>query len=249
LSQSVVPIISAAYSTRDLDSVAAQASKTLRLSILTGLPAVLVICAAARPLDAFIFGNTTGSSVVAEHSAWIISALTASAMFQILMQTSGAILMGLGRMKPLIASVAVGIAVKLVFSYALASSFGIYGIIGATALCFIAMTLLNMRVLQRTVKFSVLGRRWIGLTVTTAAVLAAGWGIEQFNQSFMSLTGIEKVNDMLQAILACGIVAAVYVVMLLLTRTITASDIQHLPGPARKLAGRFLQKKSAASAD
>ena len=57
LSQSVVPIISAAYSRKDLKQVGHQTTRVLQLSILSGLPAVLVIAIAARPLDFFMFGH------------------------------------------------------------------------------------------------------------------------------------------------------------------------------------------------
>ncbi|WP_284644650.1 putative polysaccharide biosynthesis protein [Paenibacillus silviterrae] len=243
LSQSVVPIISSAYSQKDLKGVADQAGKVLRLSILTGLPAVLVICLAARPINGFIFGNPTGSVWVEQYAAPIIIALTASAMFQIIMQTSGAVLMGLGRMRSLVLGVVAGIGAKLAFSYVLAPWFGIYGIIGATMLCFVVMTVLNLLVLRQEIKFRVLGkRRWATLTMATAVVILLGIGLDLFARAYVHPLGSPRWDDMLQAILIVGITSAAYPVLLLLTKTVTADDIQQMPGPIRRLARPILNR-------
>jgi stage V sporulation protein B len=243
LSQSVVPIISSAYSQKDLKAVAGHAGKVLRLSILTGLPAVLVICLAARPINGFIFGSGNGSIWVEQYAAPVIIALTISAMFQIIMQTSGAVLMGLGRMRSLVLGVIVGIAVKLVFSYVLAKWFGIYGIIAATMLCFAVMTLLNLLVLKQEVTFHVLSkRRWTTLTMATVAVVLVGMGLDAFARAYVHPFGIIRLDDMLQAALIVAITSAAYPVLLLLTKTVTAEDVQQMPGPIRKLAQPLLKR-------
>ncbi len=79
----------------------------------------------------------------------IIIYLTISSMFQIMMQTTGAVLMGLGQMKALVIHVFYWHCVKLAFTYILAPTFGIHGIITGTLMCFIVMTWLNMRVLKK----------------------------------------------------------------------------------------------------
>jgi stage V sporulation protein B len=242
LSQSVVPIISAAYTRNDLSQVSQQAGRVLQLSVLTGLPMVLVICMAARPLNGFIFGNAADSAVVAHYAAPMIAMLTASSMFQIMMQTSGAVLMGIGRMKPLVASVVIGIAVKLIASFWLAPVMGIYGIIAATALCFIVMTALNLFVLRQSVSFTVLGRRWWGLLITTAAIVLLGWGLEWLNSTFIHPFANSQLNDFVQAVIACGVLAAAYPILLMLTRTVTMADVKQMPGPIQKLVNRVASR-------
>ncbi|WP_088830069.1 putative polysaccharide biosynthesis protein [Paenibacillus tyrfis] len=237
LSQSIVPIISSAYSQRDTKQVSDQTAKVLQLSILSGLPMVLLISLAARPINGFIFGNTTGSPVVDTYAPPIITLLTVSAMFQIVMQTSGAVLMGMGRMRPLVLSVILGIAVKLAGSYALAPFWGIYGIIAATALCFIVMTWLNVTVLRSAVPFRVFGlRRWLSLAVTTALICLIGYGLEQLCVAYIHPFGSERLDDMVQSLIICAIAGAAYPILLFLTRVMTLQDLQHLPGPLRKLA-------------
>lgn len=243
LSQSIVPIISSAYSQNDLKQVEGQTAKVLQLSILTGLPMVLVICVAASPLNHFIFGNPTGSPVVEQYAAPIIIALTLSAMFQILMQTSGAVLMGMGRMKVLVFGVIAGIAVKLILSFTLSPLFGIYGIIAATALCFIVMTVINLQMLRRTVRFHVFSlRRWTGLAVVTVVIVLLGIGLDAVSRSYIHPFGSERWDAMLQTLLIVGVTGAAYPILLFLTRVMKVQDLHNLPGPLRKLAGPILAR-------
>lgn len=242
LSQSIVPVISAAYSRGDMAQVSQQAGKALQLSILSGLPMTLLICATARPLNGFIFGNAEGSAIVAQYAAPMIMMLTASSMFQIVMQTSGAVLMGIGRMKPLVASVVLGIAVKLIASFLLAPVAGIYGIIAATALCFIVMTAQNLYVLRQAVSFTILGRRWRGLLTTAGVVALLGAGLEWFNTAYVQLFENVRMNDFVQAALAGIALMAVYPALLMLTRTVTMADVKHMPRPLQKLVNRIASK-------
>lgn len=248
LSQSVVPIISSAYSQKDMKQVSDQTGKVLQLSILSGLPMVLVICLAAGPINAFIFGNPTGSSIVDQYSAPIIIVLTVSALFQIVMQTSGAVLMGMGKMRALVLHVAAGIAVKLIGSYALAPFMGIYGIIAATCLCFVIMTILNLQVLRKEVAFRVLGaNRWSRLSIATVIIVVVGAALDWLVQHYVAPFGSLRWDAALQTVIVCGVTGAAYPVLLMLTRTLSLSDLQHMPGPVQKLVRRIAPRLMSGS--
>ncbi|AEI42260.1 putative polysaccharide biosynthesis protein [Paenibacillus mucilaginosus] len=237
LSQSVVPIISSAYAQNDLKQVAEQTGKVLQLSILTGLPAVLVIALAARPLNFFIFENEAGTLIDDRFAPGVIAALTVTAIFQIVMQTSGAVLMGMGRMKPLMAGVGVGIAVKLAASFALVPFFGIYGLVAATALCFIVMAAINLSVLRGAVAYRVFGlRRWAGLVFSTAAVTGIGIVLDVLCRDAVNPLGHLRADSFLQAVIICAVTGAAYILLLFLTRVMTLQDLDRMPGPLRKLA-------------
>ncbi|MDQ0878299.1 stage V sporulation protein B [Paenibacillus sp. V4I3] len=237
LSQSVVPIISAAYSRKDMKQVGHQTTRVLQLSILSGLPAVLVIAIAARPLDFFMFGHED-TAFGMSHGPHMISLLTLGAMFQIVMQTSGAVLMGMGRMKPLMLHVAVGIAVKLAGSFLLAQWFGIYGIIGSTGLCFIVMSWLNLRSLRKEVDFTILGRRFIGLLFSIVVIVILGLGAEWLTHTYVHPTRWYRLNEGINAVLVCGFSAALYPLMLMVTRVVTKDDVKNFPSPVQKLIGK-----------
>lgn len=230
LSQSTVPVISSAYAKKDMATVNAQASKALYISVLTGLPMVLAICAAARPINIFMFANDEGTGIIA--------LLTASVMFQIVMQTSGAIMMGIGQMRPLIVHVIIGLIIKLACSYLLAPVFGIYGIIAATALCFIVMTQLNLIMLRRHVGYTILGRKWIGLAMTAVVVYAAGFGLELLTHHYVQPFGY-RLSHMVGAAIVSAAVVGTYASLLVLTKVVTSEDAARLPGPLQKVWRRF----------
>jgi stage V sporulation protein B len=225
LSQSAVPVISSAFAKKDHALVNSQASKALYISVLSGLPLVLAICAAARPINIFMFGNADGTG--------IIVLLTASAMFQIVMQTS------------LIVHVCIGLVVKLACSYLLAPTFGIYGIIASTALCFIVMAQLNLVILRRHVDYTILGKKWFGLAVTAVLVYAAGFGLEWLTHRYVQPFGY-RWSHMLDAIIVGGAVMAVYVALLALTKVVTAEDAARLPAPVQKIMRRLKRKPGTA---
>lgn len=236
LSQSVVPIIASAYARRDMQQVSRQSSKALQLSVLTGLPVVLVIAIAARPINGFLFPDTEGSGIIAF--------LTVTALFQIIMQTSGSILMGLGEMRPLVVHVIIGMIVKLAGSFALAPLFGMYGIVGATALCFIVMMGLNLRVLQQKVPFEILSRkRWRGLFAGTAFICLAGVPLEWLTNRYITMFPA-KVNYFLNCAIVGSAVMLLYPLLLVALKVVTKEHAADLPGPVRKLLSRFTGRLS-----
>ena len=226
LSQSVVPIISAAYAKGDREQLSSQTSRALQISILSGLPMVLAICAAALSINIFMFGNADGTPV--------IIALTLSAMFQIVMQTSGAILMGLGEMRKLVLFVAIGIAIKLAGSFLLAPWLGIYGIIAATALCFAVMTRLNLTALRSKVPYVILGRKWFGVLAATFLAASAGvltqWVLHTYAQWFGP-----RLSAGVHAGTAGTVTLVAYAFLLLSFRVMAKDDLQRLPAPVRKM--------------
>lgn len=242
LSQSIVPLISSTYSQGKIDLVKHHTSRVLQLAILTGLPMVLLVAIGARPLNGFIFGYEQSAYGYA-NGHYIISLLTVSAMFQIVMQTSGAVLMGLGRMRPLVASVVVGIATKLVLNLTLAPWLGIYGIVIATGLCFVVMSIINLIVLRKAIPFVTFGRKWIGLIASTIIIVAIGVGLEWLTHTYLHLFSIDRINEMINAIIVCSVVLILYPLMLMLTKVVTKDDVENFPAPLRKLISKFVKVK------
>lgn len=236
LSQSAVPVISAAFARGDQPLVNGQASKALYISVLTGLPIVLAICAAARPINIFMFSDDAGTGIIA--------ALTAIAIFQIVMQTSGAVLMGIGQMRPLLVHVGIAIIVKLACSYLLAPIFGIYGIIASTALCFLVMVQLNLVVLRKHVDYTILGKRWVGLGLSAAVAYGVGVAAEWLTHVYVQPFGY-RMSHMVGALLVGALVVAIYAIMLGLTKVVTAEDISKMPAPLQKLIRKFIRRKAA----
>lgn len=239
LSQSIVPIVSSAYARRDMEQVRLQSTKALQLSVITGLPVVLAIAIAARPINATLFPIDQFKFLVHENGDGIIAFLTVTALFQIVMQTTGSILMGMGKMWSLIANVMIGLACKLAGSFLLAPWFGIYGIMSATALCFVVMMVLNLRVLKRHVPFAIFSsRQWLGLAAVTGIIIGICVPLERLAHHTITWFP-HKLDALLQAALVGGAAVLLYPFLLMAAKVYTRQDAADLPAPVRKLLSRF----------
>ncbi|MEF2968502.1 polysaccharide biosynthesis protein [Paenibacillus sp. M1] len=232
LSTSLIPVISAAFVKKDEAHLRSQVTLAMRISILSGLPVVIVLGTAAYSVNGLLFKSLDGSGIV--------GFLTFMTIFQITMMTSNSILLGVGKPYLSMVHVIVGIVVKLAASYALAPLWGIYGIIAATGLCFLVITLLNLWAMKKIVPFSLMGSRWPGFLLTTAVLIGAGYGLNQ--------AGIQMVSFMparLAFFLTCGIVgvavAVLYLVLLVLMRVVRKDELSGYPAPLRKILSPLMR--------
>ncbi|MMZ59796.1 putative cell division protein YtgP [compost metagenome] len=232
LSQSLVPIISAAYARGDSEHLKRQVTLAMRVSILTGMPIILALSTAAYSVNGLLFSTRDGSSIVA--------LLTLMTIFQITMMTSNSILLGISKANLSMVHVMIGIAVKLAASYALAPFWGIYGIIVATGLGFFLITLLNVRAIKKIVPFSIMGSRWTGFLPTLVVLAAVGYGLNQAGIQMVSI-----LPDRVAFFLTCAIVGlavvALYPVMLVLLRVVRRDELSSYPGPLRKLLSPLMR--------
>ncbi|WP_018885615.1 putative polysaccharide biosynthesis protein [Paenibacillus massiliensis] len=226
LSQSLLPVVSAAFARKDMDHLRGQMTLALRISILSGLPIVIALTTAAYSINGLLFKDLSGSGIIA--------ALTLGTIFQITMMTSNSMLIGMGKPNISTIHVMVGLVVKLAASWILSIWFDVYGIIAATALCFLVITLLNIRVLKGIVPFSILGRKWPGLLVTVVISAAAGYGMNVLTRLPFGAT-----PSRLVFFLACGVsgatVALAFVVLMILLRVITREELAGYPRIIQKL--------------
>ncbi|MEW4371602.1 putative polysaccharide biosynthesis protein [Paenibacillus kandeliae] len=232
LSTSLIPVISAAYARREEDTLKRQISLALRISVLTGIPIVLMLTTAAYSINGLLFTNTEG--------AGIIALLTLGTIFQITMMTTNSMLIGINKVNLSMFHVLAGIVLKLIMSVALAPLLGIYGIIAATGLCFILITVLNLRSLRQVVPFSVLGNRWIGFLLTVIILTVVGLLL---NQGGIALTAY--MNHRVAFFLGCCMVGiatlVMYPVLLVVLRVVRAEELSSYPGPLRKLLGPLMR--------
>jgi stage V sporulation protein B len=226
LSTSIIPVISSAYSLRNMREVERQTSLVMRIVLFTGVPAALCIAAASYSVTGLIFADASGYGVVA--------ALTAGTIFQITMMTSNSILFGLGKQRIPMMNTFVGIGLKIICSYALAPVYGVYGVVMATSVCFVIMTWMNMEAIRKEVKFTVLGSRWPSYIVTIVVSVAAGWGAE-VGVRHLTDSWPDKLTYFISAAVAGGVIGVLYLVLLVLLRVVTMEDARSFPGPLRKL--------------
>ncbi len=225
LSTSLIPIISAAFARKDERHLQNQMTLALRISILTGMPIVLALCVTAYSINGLLFSSLGGSGIIA--------VLTLGTIFQITMMTSNSILIGMGKPRISMVNVMFGILVKSVASWLLAGWLGIYGILAATGLCFLVITLLNLRVLKGIVSFSIMGRRWAGFLVTVVVSGAIGYGV---NEACIPLVHFmpARIAFLIACCIAGGVVLVCYLVLLVVLGVLRSDELSNYP--------RILQK-------
>lgn len=226
LSTSLIPIISAAFARKDQEHLKQQVTLAMRVAILTGMPVVIALCVASYSINGLLFSSLGGSG--------IIGLLTFGTIFQITMMTTNSILLGIGKAKLSMVHVMIGIAVKLAASFLLSQFFGIYGIIGSTAICFLVITLLNLRSIRAIVSFSIMGGRWAGFLLTVAIAGGIGYGLNQ--------AGIQLVNVMparVAFLITCLVVGAavviLYLVLLVVLGVLRKEELSTYPRPLQKV--------------
>lgn len=230
LSTSILPIVSSAYARKDIAEVSSKASQALRLSMIAGLPLVLMLMIGARPVNGLLFPDTEGTGMIV--------LMVFGSIFQILMMISASILMGMGHTKEPMTHVFAGLAGKLVCSWALSIWFGIYGIIAATIFCFCFIFILNVRTIKRYIPFQLLHDHWQALVWTAAAAAAAGL-LAEFGINPWIRTGIAKLDYFVQAALIGAVVSAVYGIATVKWKAVPQEDIEALPGPVRRALSKL----------
>jgi O-antigen/teichoic acid export membrane protein len=149
--------------------------------------------------------------------------LTLGTIFQITMMTTNSILLGMGKSRISMYYVLVGIIVKFASNFLFSQLFGIYGIIGSTALCFIVITLLNLRMLKKIVSFDILGKRWGGFSIAVLASGGIGYGL---NEAGVMLTHLMPAR--LAFLITCLVVGAavviVYLVLLIVLGVLSSQE-------------------------
>ncbi|MBH5319203.1 polysaccharide biosynthesis protein [Paenibacillus sp. GSMTC-2017] len=225
LGSSIIPIIATAYSIKNFGEVQRQASVVLRIVCFTGVPIALLLTIASYSITGLLFESTSGYEAVAM--------LCAGTILQITMMTSNSILYGMGKQKVSMRHTLIGLFLKVVVSIALAPFLGVFGLIIGSTICFIVVTMLNLRWINKEVKLHVLGKRWVSYIIAVAIAALGGWGAEV---GVLALTGNwhAKLSFFAAATIAAIVVGVMYVSMLILLRVVTPEDVNSFPGALRK---------------
>lgn len=230
--QTILPVVSSAYAQGDMEQVRMQSSLALKVTILTGLPIVLVLCASAPSFNGFLFGDESGSGIIA--------LLVASTVFQVLMMATGSILTGLGRTRLTMRIVITGIGVKFIMSFVLAQWLGIYGIVGATMITFAFILALYIRLLKRIISFRVFApKQWFLLFVFTALLGGVGYGLHELLDLVLILP-LGRLNDLLNAGIVSFVMGIGYIVLVLKFHLVTDEDLVYIPKKVQKLLVKLL---------
>ncbi|AEV17388.1 MULTISPECIES: putative polysaccharide biosynthesis protein [Geobacillus] len=158
-SLALVPLLSGA---RRQGAVFAYGALSIRLAVVIGLGASLGLICLIRPINAMLFENDYGSSVLA--------VLSSSVFFTTIALTASALLQGMGREWTAAAGVALAVAGKAALMHWLAPRFGALGAAAATTGAYALMAGFLCAFLPR--EYRTAGRKYMYPTVKAAAMMA-----------------------------------------------------------------------------
>ncbi|GAC42699.1 membrane protein [Paenibacillus popilliae ATCC 14706] len=183
LCMSMIPVISGAFAKQDIRHLKQQISLGMRISLLSGMPIVVALTVGAYSINGLLFSTPDGSGIIAM--------ATFGTIFQITMMITSSILLGLGKPYIPMISVTLGIIIKLLASFCLFPFFNIYGIIGGTAVSFLFITWLNLRVMKKIVPFEVFGTRWSGFLLTVVLTSGFGFFVERLGEQLVTIIPVK----------------------------------------------------------
>lgn len=222
VAMSLVPLAAAAYQQRDMPYLQENVQTGLRMAIILGLPSALGLFALAEPILVLLYPAKHASAV---SSAPCLMVMAVGVIFLAMVQTLGGVLQGIGKQMIPVRNLAIGVAVKIVVTWALTGiqSVNILGAAAGTVCAYFIASTLNLIAVR---KYT--GARFDFMTMAvkpfiSAAVMAVcAWG--SYRLLFILLSG-----SRMATVLAILIAVAVYAVMIFVTKTITKEELSKMP--------------------
>ena len=222
ISMALVPQLSASLARRDVESENNVTESSLRYTALLATPASLALALFSEPVLNVIFPS---QKAAVELCAPLLSVLGGSVLFSCLITTTNALLHSYRKQRLPIISMALGVAVKLVSSYALIriSTIGVMGAPIGSLLCNITVTYLNLYFLWKHSGVRVnTGRTLYKPLLASVASVGGGFVLYRFLL-------LRTDTTLLPFCAAVGVSVAAYFILCLLLGCITAEDISLLP--------------------
>ena len=226
ISMALVPGLSAAIARRDRAGERSVTESSLRYTSLLATPASFALALYSEPILRIIFPSQHDA---VELCAPLLSMLGGSVLFSCLMTTTNALLQSYRKQRLPIISMSLGVALKLVSTYALVRTEQI-GVMGApigSLICNIAVTYLNLYFLWKysNVRIETFGTL-LGPLIASLASVGGGFALYRF-----LLT--RTVSTLLPFGVAVFVSVFAYIAIALMLGCITEQDIRLLPFGAR----------------
>lgn len=222
LAVSLVPSLSEAAAKNDTKTIHKRLHQSLRLSLVTGAPFVVIMYVLAEPLCYYLYGNA--------EVAKMLKMMAPIALFLYFQGPLQATLQALDRPGTALLNTFVGAAVKLSLICWLASKpqWGIMGAVLAINVNIALVTLLHWNSVTRHVKFSM---HWGHYAKTAGAMILMAGSCHALMYTDWSD------HPLTRFLIACAASVAVYGIALVCFRAVDKDDLTRLPG-----IGRFLKR-------
>ena len=222
LAMSLVPAISESYALRDMKGVANTTTLGIRLTLLVGLPAAAGLGVLAEPILRALYNLEEWEYL---YGSQLLITLCVGVVFLTLVQSLTAMLQGVGRQGIPVRNLFIGALFKVIITFVLVANpeWNIQGAAMGTVVCYGVAAALNfLSVIKYTgIRVSVID--FFVKPIISVAVM--GFVVHYAYKILFTQTGSNIISLGLSII--TGIV--VYGIMLLVTRSITAEDLETIP--------------------
>lgn len=222
ISMSLVPAIADANARRRKREMEKTVSSGIRITLLIGLPAAFGLFVLSRPIIELLYYKNTIETI--NNVGALLRTLAPGVIFLTLVQALSAILQGLG--KPMIPAINlfIGAGVKVILSYTLITipSINIHGAAISTVVAFAIAAFLNLFFV---IKYSKVKLSFKNIFLKPF-LSALGMSISAW-ATYNAL--INLLGNRFSTIIAIGIGGLVYLVLLIITGSITSEDLSLLP--------------------
>ncbi|MDA3733917.1 polysaccharide biosynthesis protein [Niameybacter massiliensis] len=230
LGMAVIPAISAAVAKQDFKDVRRKTNMVLKIGMLFAAPSAVGL---------MVFGDQVIRMLysMAPDGGELLVYGSVSIIFITVAQITTGVLQGMGKQSIPTIHAAIACGVKVIANLILLSmpSMHIYGVVHSTSICYLIYAILNVVYLVRTIHIKINIKKLIIKPILVAAVM----GIV----SYVLFNLLVKVfgHATLMMLIVIPIAMVVYGVLGLLTRTITAKDLENVPG-GRKLINKLFKE-------
>lgn len=221
LGVSALPAVTRAYARRDGGQLTRTVNSVLRITLMTALPAGLGLSALAGPILRFLFPARLMEAAIITP---VLQVMGISTILVAVTTPVNSILQATGHEKLTLGVMLAGAVVKLLTNYRLVSrpELNIQGVPYGSLLCYGLILLVSLGYLRFGVKirldfFQVLGKPMF------CALLCAGGAYSGYYALF------SRFSASIRLLAAIALGGCVYLAALLLTRTLTKSDLEMLP--------------------
>jgi O-antigen/teichoic acid export membrane protein len=233
LTLALIPAIGAYVAKNNMEAVNNKISQAWMMTLVISLPASLGLSILAEPFNIAMYLDAKGTSTLA--------ILALSSIFSTLAVTSSGILQGLGYNKLPVRHLLIGAAVKFICNFIFVPFYGIAGSAIAMVIAYIVVCMLNLWMVFQKTKVKISMKNVFMKPLFASIIMAGflyvsyqamrGWFIAE-NLGRWSYMGISFVYIIIAII--------VYLILLLVTKTVNHNELRMLPMGNRLI--RFFQK-------
>lgn len=236
LAMSLVPAMSAFKTAHDVKGMKQSAEAGMKLALLIGFPCAVGLFVLGEPIIDMLYSNLSAENLAT--AGRLMKTASIGVLFLSLVQTMTGMIQGLGKPMVPVVNLFIGFVLKVIAMVILVpiAEINIHGAAASTVICYAVAGVLDTFYLCARLRLRFNALNVIVKPLASSVVMgAAAWFV------YRVLHGMG--HNTLATVGAVAIAMVVYVLLILLTRTLDRGDLELIPG-GRKL-GRLLYGKKA----